>query len=240
MKKLLLILLLTIPYIGFGQGFNFELGTTFMIPFSNQINVPSCEVCPPHKKTTGIGLNSSISYLFTFENLNPKITFSPSVSYSLINYHTEDEYEYFKWKKDLKDHYINFSSSIGYKINNTFSTSLGVCFDTQMKRKAIGQIEVTNPPDPGVDLVFNDGQIMEGENNEPTIKGFSCLVSVEYNINPSFYIFTKLKIPVSIWGYEESTETNLYFSNIGSNNYNKKLKLQERRYMTLGIGYNIF
>jgi len=236
MKKLLFILLLTIPFIGFGQGWDVKLGTNFLTPFSNQNDLPSCEYCLPHKKTTGIGLNSSISYLFIFEKVNPKITFSPSVSYSLINYHTEDEFEYFKVKKDLKDHYINFSSSIGYKINNTFSTSIGLCFDTQIKRKEIGQIEVTSLPDNG-DLVFNDGQIIETENNEPTIKGFSCLVSVEYNINPSFYIFTQLKIPVSIWGYEESPETN---STIGINDYVKKLNLQERKYMSLGIGYNIF
>lgn len=237
MKKLLFILLLTIPFIGFGQGWDVKLGPNFLTPFSNLSDLSNCEYCIPHKKTTGIGLHSSISYNFMFNNINPRISFSPLVSYSIINYHIEENSINWNMKKDVKDHYLNVSYSIGYKISNLISTKIGFSFDTQIKRKINGTIDLNTSTGVGMgdDPVLSNNTVSEIEINEFEIKGFSCVVSVDYNINPSFYIFTQVNIPVSIWDYEETN-----FGGKEFNNYIKKLTLQERQYLSIGIGYNIF
>tara|TARA_B110000003_G_C16469983_1_gene465258 strand:- start:123 stop:827 length:705 start_codon:yes stop_codon:yes gene_type:complete len=234
MKKLLLILLLTLPFIGVGQGVGFKIGTTFMIPFSNQNDLAphGSEFVFPHKRTTGLGLKSSLSYYFHFKKINPKISISPTISYSIINYHEEETVGPIYYNKEIRDQYIDLSFNFGYKINNRLSTKIGVSIDTQIKRNINGTTILntnTLENEDEDDFAFSGG-IFEinytDDLNEVIIKGLSSVISIEYNINSSVFIYTDFKIPVTISDNEW-------------NHYDKKLNFQERRVMIIGLGYTI-
>tara|TARA_B100000767_G_scaffold126405_1_gene120493 strand:+ start:50 stop:775 length:726 start_codon:yes stop_codon:yes gene_type:complete len=241
MKKLLLILFLTIPYIGVGQGVNFKIGTTFMIPFSNQNDLisSSCQFCFPHKRTTGFGLQSSLSYDFHFKKINQKISISPIISYSIINYNEEETVGPLSSNKEIRDQYIDLSFNFGYKINNRLSTKIGVSIDTQIKRNINGTNIINNNTLDNEDDPVISGDIMEinytNDLNEVTIKGLSSIISIEYNINSSIFIYTDFKIPITISDWEKNNMMERKW-----NDYDKKLNFQERRIMIIGIGYTIY
>ena len=77
--KHLYIILFVLPLIGLGQGFNIKIGTTCIVPFTTN-NIGSSGLLTTSKP----GVQSSISYDFTFQDISDNFLLSPSFTYTLL------------------------------------------------------------------------------------------------------------------------------------------------------------
>ena len=239
MKKILFILLLTIPFVGFGQGWDFKLGTNLLIPFSNTIETfPDFNDSPIKEYTTNVGLNSSISYEYF---INEKFSFYPSISYSFINYKTNESSGPLTGKYNYNDHFINVSISPGYRINNRFFIYFGLSFDSKIKSTRNGTYTINSPglipsiPSGTDDPLFTTTPTTGSFNQNSELFELFYLsnkLSLKYYLNKNVFIFSDLKIPLIYYNNsmdefswkkrEFETNSSLY---------------QRNRYIVIGGGY---
>jgi len=233
-KKIILILLLTIPFVGFGQGWDFKLGTNLLIPFSNTIETwPDFNDSPIKEYTTNVGLSSSISYEYF---INEKFSLYPSISYSFINYKTNERSGPFTGEYNVNDHFINVSLSPGYRINNKFFIYFGLSFDSKIKSTRNGTITYTPIQDSIPTTQFQDPipttQSYNWTSSDIELFYLSNEISLKYYIKKNVFIFSNLKIPL------------IYYNNVvGEFSWKKRdfetnsSLYQRNRYIVIGGGY---
>ena len=229
MKKLLLLFI--IPFLSFGQGLNFKLGSTVLIPLHNY-EENSFNTSWGTDIKTKLGFQGSIAYDFTFNNISEKFSVSPALSYSLINYLSyatsviiSDE----TWKH----HHLQFSVISGYRVTDLITTKFGVSLDSKISNSVKGRYtyqpetpHAFNENDPIIDELYEESADLEGVNNEFEILGFSSHFSLEFRINKVVSVFSNLQLPV------------LNFDDINSVPWFSRGQAP-RRYWTLGLGFSI-
>ena len=227
-----------------------------MIPIKNRLVLDDFTGSPFNDFNTKLGLNSSISYDILMGK-EKRYSFSPSVSYRLINYN----YGYgvgnlrnLGWLK-RNDHNIDITISQGYQFNNKISFKLGFSLETRVKQKTKGSVviskegwDVNNPDDPltqpdTIIIILNNSQdendyYVNLDDQKWSFKdntNISCIFSFEYNIRKNIFLFSDLRIPVYLFKKSNTLDTayNMY------DNFITKSEFQKRRNIVLGVGYKL-
>ena len=234
MKKLLLILL-CLPMIGFGQNrkdtpFSFAIGPNRLItlPIQNSINVHT---------NTGISTNLSYKIDITKQYLY-NVKYIPSISFNLVSFTQSPNPGVFK---NSNFSLLSIRNGIEKNINNRLSFSLATSFDILLKDKGtytvnwdeltFGNAFSLALQDPQYEFVLNatreditsDTSVKEYERNNLGYYGsFNIKFSyVIYQIHfLQFFVFTDFNVP-------------FYYSQEQDN-----LDLQFNRFASVGLGLN--
>ena len=235
----LYIILLILPLIGFGQGFIIKIGTTGIVPFTTN-NIGSSGLLT----TSKLGVQSSISYDFTFKDVSDNFLLSPSFTYTLLksSYYEQtgpismDLYNY--------NHLIHFSLNSGYKFYNRIIIKFGLSLDSKLSNniKGIYRYENENsiswneyfglPDDP-----ILPNQVEEDEqkfvNNEFKLLGLSGNLSFEFQVNQVVSIYSTFLFPFNSSDIEDIV-------NYSDSGWDGSIRtLLPRKYISFGIGLNI-
>jgi len=238
MKKLLLILL-CFPLIGFGQIWNFQTGTNFLLLPNSSYTLSGGS----HDVNTRLGVNSKGSYLLC---LNDMIHYVPSVSYNLVSFrNVRSSYHYI----DSELHFLNIGHEFSFSINNKIEISTGVSLDLLLLDKGHlyvdwSQLTFGDMIDPQRGFVYptttDPNIIIDSDYATTEDLGYyiSFLSSFKYtlieNSQSRYFVFTDIRIPFFYSNQpEKSTLPN---ANNNSLKYLERLNLQFDRYVSLGIG----
>ena len=235
--KHLYIILLVFPLIGLGQGLNFKLGSTVLIPFNNY-EENSFDPEFGSDTNTKLGFQSSVCYDFIFKNISDKFSVSPSFSYSLINFNYYEEVGPLTFDETWKNHHLQFSLISGYRVNDLITTKLGISLDSKISSSVKGT-NIFNPTFSSLENDLNDPYIslysegyLEGVHNEFELLGFSGHFSLEFGINKVVSVFSNFQFSVLNFGGLNPLSTS-------EENLNYRQQQVPRRYLTLGLGFNI-
>jgi len=237
MKKHLYIILLILPLIGFGQGFNIKIGTTCIVPFTTN-NIGSSELLT----TSKLGVQSSISYDFTFQDISDNFLLSPSFTYTLLksNYYEQtgpmsmDLYNY--------NHLIHFSLNSGYKFYNRIIIKFGLSLDSKLSNNIKGIYRYENSTSWNEYFGLSDDPILPNQveedelkfaNNEFKLLGLSGNLSFEFQVNQVVSIYSTFLFTFNSSDIEDIVD----FSDLGGNGNMRTLL--PRKYISFGIGLNI-
>ena len=232
MKKLLLILL-CLPMIGFGQAekpipFSFAIGPSSLIPFNSTYNTPNVH--------TNTGISTNLSYKIDItKHYTYNVKYIPSISFNLVSFT--------RWYSSATEYNSNFyllsiRNGIGKDINNRLSFSYAVAFDVLLKDKGTYTINYD-------DLTFGDINTESVFVYHPTQEDISIggTSSGEYERNKlgyygSFNIkFSYIIFHIHFLQFFVFTDFNVPFY------YSEQLKnqsshLQFNRFSSVGLGLN--
>ena len=143
MKKLLLILLTFIQFDVFSQNFEFNFGSSFLIPFKSK-HIDLNQGVDDHYSTK-IGIYMSFGKSFIFKSFNERLFIKPSIDYVNLRYNIKENLGSWPYpsssviEQTMSSHYLNLSTYVGYKLNDKLQSSLGFSLDnkTQDVRKNI-------------------------------------------------------------------------------------------------------
>ena len=231
--KHLYIILLILPLIGFGQGFNFKIGTTCIVPFKTNNIYPNTESLT----TSKLGVQSSISYDFILQDISDKFSVSPSFTYTLLKSHSFNQTGPISVDLYNYNHLLHFSLNSGYKFYDRITTKFGLSLDSKLSNNIKGIW--TYDPGPPIWNDLNDpiinNTIEESEekfgNNELKLLGFSGNFSVEFQINQIFSVYSTFLFPFVSFEHEEFINSGLEGINVST--------LLLRKHMSFGMVLNI-
>ena len=243
MKKILFILLITIPFIGFGQNFSVKFGSNVMIPFNSLIE---WDTGPDNDNfyeelSTRLGFNSTVLYDLSFGKQNRYI-FSSSLTYRLINYKFKFRsggIESIDWFK-RKDQNIDITFSSGYILNNRTTLKLGTSIETRINQETSdGMVGGGSslPTQTTTELSTVNGNDFFVDDEKWFFKGhtnLSIIFSVEQKIYQNVFLFSDLRIP---FYYFTDLESNIY-SDKNLIEYQQKIEFQKKRSLNIGVGVN--
>ena len=226
MKKLLLILL-CLPMIGFGQAkksipFSFAIGPSSLIPFNSTHNTPNVH--------TNTGISTNLSYKIDItKHYTYNVKYIPSISFNLVSFT--------RWYSSATEYNSNFyllsiRNGIGKDINNRLSFSYAVAFDILLKDKGTYTVnpdilfEIIDPQYDDIREVIDFGATSgEYERNKLGYYGsFNIKFSyVIFHIHfLQFFVFTDFNVP---FYYSEQLK-------------NQSSHLQFNRFSSVGLGVN--
>ena len=243
MKKLLLILL-CLPMIGFGQDIrkkciSFQIGINRLVPANSQYNI----IGRLNNVKTKTGVSSKISYQI---EIKKKINYTPSLSFNVISLTRYVE------NTVISEYNANLSllsiiNEIGYNFSNKFSVSSGISFEILLKDKGNYIVEWSNlysndKIDPQYGFIYPlDEDMPSGVSEiEYSRKGLgyysSFSISFKYviykKIQTNYFVFTDFKLP---FYYSQQPEQST-LKNAHSISPAKQLNLQFSRFASIGVG----
>ena len=244
MKKLLLILI-ALPLIGFGQdiykkkGIFFQIGINRLVPANSQHNI----VGRLTNVKTKIGVSSKISYQI---EIKKKINYTPSLSFNMISLTRYVE------NTGISEYNANLSllsinNEIGYNFSNKFSVSSGISFDILLKDKGTYIVEWSNllgndNIDPQYGFIYpSDENMPNGASEiEYSRKGLGYYSSFSINFKyviykktqTNYFVFTDFKLPFYYSQQPQQSE----LKNANSISPDKQLNLQFSKFVSLGVG----
>ena len=245
--KHLYIILLILPLIGFGQGLNFQLGSTCIVPFKTnnfigndfisieQVN----EYGLVNETTSQIGVQGSLTYDFNFQEISDKFFLSPTLTYTLINLNIYEKTGPIINDFNQNHHLIQLSFNSSYQVHEKFTPSFGIPLDSQLFSRLKGESVYDFIVPEGVDEVLlpNETVTVKGKDNEFIFLGFSGKFSIEFQINNQFSIYSNFSFPLKTFKDEGS-----YLGDGGKDQSSKVRSIGytvPRKHISLGLGFSL-
>lgn len=231
MKKLLLILLMFIQFDVFSQNFEFNFGSSFLIPFKSK-HIDLNQGVDDHYSTK-IGIYMSFGKSFIFKSFNERLFIKPSIDYVNLRYNIKENLGSWPYpsssviEQTMSSHYLNLSTYVGYKLNDKLQSSIGFSLDnkTQDVRKNIlvdGQASEFRTENK---LNFNHWLL--------AYYGLSSSINLRYNLTSNIFTNLKVSFPISVY-----RSSDLAINNPLLDDLIVKKNIIQRRFSMIGVGYN--
>ena len=200
-----------------------------MIPFESK-HIDLNQGVDDHYSTK-IGIFMSFGKSFIFKSFNERLFIKPSIDYVNLRYNLKENLASLLYpsssvvEQTISSHYLNFSTYVGYKLNEKLLSSIGFSLDnkTQEIRKNI--------------LVDGQSGEYRGENKLNfnlwglVYYGFSSSINLRYNLTSNIFTNFKVSLPISVY-----FDRDLIINPI--DDYSVKKKMIIRRFSMIGVGYN--